>query len=186
VDRDGRVVERAFEQNYQERSTAAGLLARLGAAVAPARPAEVAGGQVRVRTGVSDATAAPGEKITLILDATPGEQMHVYAPGEEGYISVELTLADSPDFKAGAPRFPPSGTYYFAPLDETVRVYDAPFRVTQEITLGLSRELRQRAAARETMTILGQFRYQACDDAVCYRPETLPVSWTVELRPFAR
>jgi hypothetical protein len=46
--------------------------------------------------------------------------------------------------------------------------------------------LRQRAAARETLTILGQLRYQACDDAVCYRPETLPIAWTVELRPFAR
>jgi hypothetical protein len=171
---------------YQERSTAASLLARLGSAVAPAAATEVAGTQVRVRAGVSDATAAPGEKITLIVDATPGPKMHVYAPEEEGYISVELILPESQDFKAGAPVFPPPGTYYFAPLDETVKVYDAPFRVTQEITLGLSQDMRRRAAARETLTIVGQFRYQACDDAVCYRPETLPVSWTVQLRPFVR
>jgi DsbC/DsbD-like thiol-disulfide interchange protein len=180
------VVERAFEQAYQERRSAASLLARLGSAVAPQRAAEITGGQLRVRTGVSDETAAPGEKITLILDAMPLPTMHVYAPGEDGYISVEVTLTASDDFKAGEPVFPTPGTYYYEPLDETVKVYSEPFRVTQEITLGLSRDLRQRAAARETLTILGRIRYQACDDAVCYRPETLPIAWTVELRPFAR
>jgi hypothetical protein len=186
IDRQGRVVERAFEQSYQERNTSASLLARLGTAVAPASPTEVAGGQVRVRAGVSDASAAPGEKVTLIIDATPLPKMHVYAPGQAGYIPVSVTLTPSEDFKVGVPAFPPPGTYFFAPLKETVKVYDAPFRVTTEITLSLSQAFRRRAAARETLTILGKVDYQACDDAVCYRPETLPVSWSIELRPFAR
>jgi hypothetical protein len=186
VDRQGRVAERAFEQAYQERTTAASLLARLGSAVAPARATEVSGGQLRVRAGASDEIAAPGDRLTLILDVTPLPKMHVYAPGQEGYITVSVALADSADFKAAAPRFPPPGTYYFAPLRETVKVYDAPFRVTQEITIGLSQALRRRATARDTLAILGTFEYQACDDAVCYRPERLPVSWSVQLRPFVR
>jgi len=180
------VAARTFEQAYQERTTAASLLARLGSAVAPARATEVAGGQIRVRAGTSDAVAAPGDRITLFLDVTPQPKMHVYAPGQPGYIPVAVTLAESEEFKAGAVTFPEPGTYYFAPLDETVKVYDAPFRVSQEITLALSQSLRRRAAARETLTLLGTVEYQACDDAVCYRPETLPVSWSIELRPYVR
>ena len=186
IDRRGRVVERAFEANYQERITGTSILARLGARVAPAGASSVAGKQVTVRAGTSDAEVAPGKRLTLIVDVTPGAKMHVYAPGQTGYIPITLTLDQSPDYRAAAPRFPPPGTYFFAPLEETVRVYNAPFRVTQEITLALGRELRQRAAARERLTITGQLAYQACDDAVCYRPDTIPLAWHVTLAPFVR
>jgi hypothetical protein len=100
---------------------------------------------------------------------------------------VTLTIDDSPDYRLAADvAFPEPGTYYFEPLDETVRVYDAPFRVTQPVTLALTRELRQRASARETLTITGTLAYQACDDTVCYRPDSIPLIWTVRLTPYVR
>jgi len=184
VDREGRVVERAFEANYRERITGASLLSRLGVRVESVGARSAAGKQVAVRLGTSDAEVAPGKRLTLIVDVTPMPKMHVYAPGQEGYIPVGLTLSESADYRAAAPQFPPAGTYFYEPLKETVRVYDAPFRITSEITLALSRELRQRAAARETLTIAGELAYQACDDAVCYRPDSIPVTWTVKLIPF--
>jgi hypothetical protein len=184
IDRQGRVVERAFEANYRERITGASLLARLGVKVEQAGATSVAGKQVTARVGTSDAEVAPGKRLTLIVDVTPGPKMHVYAPQQQGYIPVSLALAESPDYRAAEAKFPPPGTYFFEPLKETVKVYDAPFRLTQEITLALTRELRQRAAARETMTIMGELAYQACDDAVCYRPDTIRLTWTVNLVPF--
>jgi hypothetical protein len=187
IDTDGRIVERAFEAAYQERSTAASVLARLGVEIPSETSSRTAGKQVSVEAGTSDPTAAPGARLTLIADVTPGEKMHVYAPGQDAYISVTLTLDDSDDFKLAAPAsFPAPGSYYFEPLDETVKVYDEPFRIAQEITLALSREFRQRAAARETLTVTGTLAYQACDDAVCYRPDSIPMSWTVSLVPFQR
>ncbi len=184
IDRDGRVVERAFEANYRERITGASILERLGAKVEPAGASRVAGKQISVRVGTSDAEVAPGKRLTLIVDVTPGPKMHVYAPEQQGYIPISLALAASADYRSAEPRFPPPGTYFFEPLKETVKVYDRPFRFTQEITLGLSRELRARATARETLTIRGDLAYQACDDAVCYRPDTIPLAWTVKLVPF--
>jgi DsbC/DsbD-like thiol-disulfide interchange protein len=181
IDRQGRVLE-----HYQERITGTSLLARLGVNVDAAGTARAEGKQITVRTGTSDAEAAPGKRLTLIVDVTPGPKMHVYAPQQTGYIPITLTLDESPDVRAAAPRFPPPGTYVFAPLKETVQVYDARFRVTQEVTLALSRELRQRAAARETLVIRGQLAYQACDDAVCYRPDTIPLTWRVRLVPLVR
>ncbi len=186
IGRDLRVAERAFEQAYQERNTAAGLLARIGGAVPPAVPTDVAGGQLTATLGVSDATVPPGGRVILIVDVKPKPKMHVYAPGQTGYIPLSVTLDPSPDFKMQPPKFPPPGTYYFAPLKETVKVFDKAIRVTQDVTLGLSQDLRRRAAAKETLVITGSLAYQACDDAVCYRPETVPLSWSLTLTPFIR
>ena len=186
IDRQLRIVERGFEQAYQERNSAAGLLARIGGAIPPAGPSDIAGGQLTATLGVSDATVAPGGRVTLIIDLKPKPKMHVYAPGQPGYIPLTVTLDPTPDVKPQPPRFPPPGTYYFAPLKETVKVYDRPMRVTQEITLGLSQDLRRRAAAKETLAITGSLAYQACDDKVCYRSETLPLAWSLSLTPFVR
>jgi DsbC/DsbD-like thiol-disulfide interchange protein len=136
--------------------------------------------------GASDATVAPGARVTLIIDVKPKPKMHVYAPGQAGYIPLSVTLDPTPDFKAQPVKFPAPGTYYFAPLKEIVKVYDKPIRVTQEITFSLSPELRGRANGRETLVITGSLAYQACDDAVCYRSETVPLSWSFLLTPFIR
>jgi peroxiredoxin len=186
IGRDRRIVDRAFEGVYQERSTAASLLARIGAPIAAAGAQPIAAPHLALRAGTSDAMAAPGERITLFVDATPGPKIHVYSPEEKDYIPVTLTLNGSPQFRSHAVRFPPSGTYFFAPLNETVRVFDKPFRVMQDVTLSLSPELRQRAAGKESMTITGTFEYQACDDAVCYRPERVPLTWRIALTPIVR
>lgn len=186
IDRQLTVVERAFEQAYQERNTAAGILARIGGAIAPAVSTDVTGGQLLVTLGASDATAAPGGRITLIIDVKPKPKMHVYAPGQPRYIPLSVVLDPAQEIKTVPSRFPVPSTYYFAPLKETVKVYDKPIRVTQEVTLGLSQDLRRRATAGETLTITGSLTYQACDDAVCYRSETVPLSWSVMLTPFIR
>ncbi len=186
IDRSMTVVERAFEQAYQERSTAAGILARIGGAVAPAAPANITGGQLTAILGVSDPTAAPGQRVTLIIDITPKPKMHVYAPGQEGYIPLSVTLDPSVDFKSQPTKFPAPGTYFFAPLKETVKVFDKPTRITQDVTLGLSADLRRRATAKETLVITGSLNYQACDDKVCYRSETVPLAWSLTLTPFIR
>jgi hypothetical protein len=34
-----------------------------------------------------------------------------------------------------------------------------------------------------SLTIGGALTYQACDDRLCYDPVTLPLSWTVGLKP---
>jgi hypothetical protein len=33
------------------------------------------------------------------------------------------------------------------------------------------------------MTINASLTFQACDDKVCFNPESVPLSWTVKLKP---
>ena len=51
----------------------------------------------------------------------------------------------------------------------------------QSQTLAATPELRKRASEGGSLAIKGTLRYQACDEAICYLPVTLPLAWTVKL-----
>ena len=160
-----------------------GQTSRLGPADAAGRRiVEMA--HVTVALSASPAVAAPGHKVSLFLDVTPKPKIHVYAPGQEGYIPIALTLDADPAFTAAKPIYPAAAEKYYMPvLKETQLVYSKPFRLTQNLTIALSRDVRQRAAAPDaSLTIKGTLRYQACDDQVCFLPQNVPVEWTVRLR----
>ena len=191
IDTKGVIVSRNFEDAYQERDSAASIIAALrqSSSSLGGKPdaqlsagTELIGRYLKVRLGSTDTVAAPGHRITLTMDVTPGPKIHVYAPGQTGYISISLKMNDSVDWKATAPLFP-RATAFVDPLGERVQVFDKPFRITQDVTLTLTPAMRQRATARESLVVTGALEYQACDDKVCYRPETIPVQWTVSLTP---
>ena len=186
IDRSGKIVSRSFEAAYQERDTAASILANPQPGSATPGTTAVEGKQLTARLSSSDQIAAPGHRVSLIADVVPGRNIHVYAPGQQGYIAIQLKLDPSPDFKAAAVRFPASREYRFAPLNERVQVFDRPFRILQDVTLALTPALRQRATAKESLTITGTLEYQACDDKVCFRPDSVPVKWTIGLTPIER
>jgi DsbC/DsbD-like thiol-disulfide interchange protein len=122
-------------------------------------------------------SAAPGEKAAarLFVDITPKPKMHVYAPGEKEGIPVQLTIDANPSVKAGKATFPPPQKYFFPPLRLTQLVFSSPFRITQPITIAT-------APKDGTLVVTGTLLYQACDDAVCYVPKTVPVKWTLKTR----
>jgi hypothetical protein len=138
-----------------------------------------------IATSASGSRVAPGGKLSLFIDVTPKPKMHVYAPEQKDYIPIRVTLAADDDaFRAHAPKFPKPEKYFFAPLKETQLVFSKPFRIVQDVTIASTPALRDRARAEGgSVTISGTLRYQACDDAICYVPKELPVSWTVGLKP---
>jgi DsbC/DsbD-like thiol-disulfide interchange protein len=136
-----------------------------------------------IATSATVATAAPGQKVTLQIDVTPKPKMHVYAPGQEGYIPISLKLEPDPAFTAPKAKFPAGEKFFMKALNETQLVYAKPFRITQELKLAESPELTARAADGRPLTVKGTVRYQACDDAICYLPATVPVEWSIKLSP---
>jgi hypothetical protein len=183
VDARGVVVTRSFEEAYQERASAASLLAR-GAAPGTG----VAGQKADTRhltltASVSDPVVAPGTRFSLVIDVTPKPKMHVYSPEQTTYIPIALTLEPNEALKVHAPSFPKAETYVFEPLKETQLVFSRPFRIVQDVTVPFTPALRTRALqAGATLTITGTLRYQACDDTVCYLPATVPLTWKIPLR----
>ncbi len=41
-------------------------------------------------------------------------------------------------------------------------------------------------AGNGELKITGKLRYQACDDKICYLPETVPLEWTLKVEPLDR
>ena len=190
LDARGVVVSRSFEEKYQERASAGSILARtdrVPAGTSSSGTSVVDTPQLTATMSASDATVAPGTRFSLLIDIAPKPKMHVYAPGQKDYIPVSITLRDDAAVRAHSPVFPRAEKYFFAPLEETQLVFSKPFRIVQDVTVGLTPALREQARAPgATLTIGGTLRYQACDDAICYLPKALPVSWTVALRSLER
>ena len=132
-----------------------------GHAIVAAAPAEVDG--------------KPGAKISLGIDVQPKPNIHVYAPGSgEFYIPITLKLNPQTQLKSGKLVYPKSESMMFA--DEKVAVFAKAFRLTQEATLDPSLK------PGSTVAVTGTVSYQACDDKVCFPPESAPVSWTVTVK----
>lgn len=145
-------------------------------------PRTLQGRQLSVTISQSTLTARPGGVVALYADVVPGPKMHVYAPEQQGgYIRIDLKLDADAAFEAKPVVFPKAADYYFAPLDETFKVFDAPFRIAQDITIAATPALARRAAEGGTIALTGTLRYQACDDQVCYRPDQIKLTWNIAL-----
>lgn len=182
LDRTGRVRARYFEEAYQERNTVASILVRQGmTALGPISTIETP--HMTIAAAVSDGTVAPGERLTLTFDVTPKRGMHVYAPGKHTYQVIGMSLDSQPWLRAGPTRYPASEIYNFVPLGERVEVYTKPFRLERDLTILATPEVRKLLAGQTSLTIAGRLEYQACDDKLCYAPQTVPVQWKVDLKP---
>ena len=153
------------------------LLALIGVAALAAQDLPAAKKETKhltVTTSASPATAAPGKRVSLAVDVAPKEKMHVYSPGQEGYIGVTFTLDADPSVTPAKAKYPSGEKLYMPLLKETQLVYAKPFRIAQDVVV-------RPAAGAASMTIKGTLRYQACDDTVCYLPTNVPVSWTLKV-----
>jgi hypothetical protein len=185
VDRQGIVRSRHFEEAYQERNTVASILVSRG--MTPTGPRVTSETpHLVVGAAASDQTVAPGERVALVFDVTPKPGMHVYAPGSHSYQVVRLTLEPQPWLRVHDPVYPPPEMYHFEPLDERVEVYARSFRLVQEVTILATPEAQQALAGQPGVTVRGRLEYQACDDKLCYSPQTVPVSWDLSLKPLDR
>lgn len=185
LDAKGVVRARYFENAYQERSTAASILVRQGGTAAgPMVTAETA--HLSIAAMLSDNEVAPGERLTIGYEITPQRGMHVYAPGKHDYQVINVTLDPQAWLRAHPVSYPASEIYHFKPLDERVPVFTKPFRLMQDITILATPEVQKLLANERSVTITGRVNYQACDDTVCYNPASVPLKWTVPLKPIIR
>jgi hypothetical protein len=181
----GIVTARVFEQSYQERDTISSVLVRLGGrADAPAT--RISAPHLEITSYATDAMAAPGTRFSLVLDITPGPGIHVYAPGATGYKPIALSMQPQPGLIVREIHYPESEVYFFAPLNERVPVFQRPFRIVHDVMLDPSREGRAALSGKTSLTITAALHYQACDDKVCFTPESVPLTWTMGVKPLDR
>ena len=183
VNGDGKVTSRFFEEFYRERNTTTNVMLKLGVGLSPIAAVEGETAHLKFTAYPSNTSVTVGTRFSLALDVTPGPNMHVYAPGaeEEGYRVIGFNL-DQPEIARIEPvSYPESEIYYFEPLDEHVPVYQEKFTILQEVVMNGDARAEEVMSTLDALTLTGTLDYQACDDAICFLPQSIPVSFTVDL-----
>jgi len=125
---------------------------------------------------------SPERPVSLVVEVTPAPGMRIYAPGQLQYVPVGVTFDANPAVAFGTPRLPKPVEHVFGPTGERSLVYDRPFRIDIPVSLARGKSpVPQKPNG--PLKIGGTFEYQACDEALCYRPARVPVSWTLETGP---
>jgi Disulphide bond corrector protein DsbC len=171
LDAQRKIVAKYFEDDSAKSYTSAAILVHQFGWMPP-DTREVEGKQLTAVVGASNSTVAPGDRVALTLDIDLGPDMHVYAPGVENYIPIDWKMEDSSAAEVHAPSFPPPKKLFLKAIAETVPAYRGHFRLVRDITIG--------PGAFGQFSVDGSLRYQACDDRVCYIPQTLRLHWSFE------
>ena len=183
IDGDGKVTSRFFEEFYRERNTTTNVMLKLGMGLSPIAAVEGETAHLKFTAYPSNTSVTVGTRFSLALDVIPGPKMHVYAPGaeEKGYRVIGFNL-DQPEIARIEPvSYPESEIYYFEPLDEHVPVYQEKFTILQEVVMNGDARAEEVMSTLDALTLTGTLDYQACDDAICFLPQSIPVSFTVDL-----
>jgi hypothetical protein len=112
-------------------------------------------------------TVAAGKRGMLEMRFRVVDGFHVnsHTPKSEMLIATEVTLQPVDGVKAGVMEYPAGKPYAFSfdPTDK-LDVYAGDFTVKLPVV-----------ATAGAHMLVGSLRYQACDNASCYPPRTVPV-----------
>ena len=154
------------------------LVAAFLAAVAPLTADVIVARNTRhlsFTASMSPDAVRPGGRLSLVVKVAPKRRMNVYAPGTT-YRAITVTLDRHASLKPSRLIYPKPSIYFFKPLKEQVLVFRDPFTLTMDVRVGT---LPPKAAS---LKISGTLSYQACDDRVCYLPESVPLQWTIPVK----
>lgn len=184
LDTNGVVTSRFFEEFYRERASTTTIMLESGIDLSPIEAIRGETAQLGFTAYPSTTIVTNGTIFSLAVEVEPGPGMHVYAPGadEMGYRVIGFNMAPSDFVRYEETEFPESEIYHFKPLDEYVSVYQEPFTIKQEAVVEAAAEIEEQLAGIDAITLSGTLDYQACDDAICYLPVSVPVSFTLEFQ----
>ena len=186
VNAKGVIEAKYFEDDYKQRFTGADILVQRYGVMPESTRIEVEGKQLNAAATASNSLVRTGQRIALVLDLDLKPNMHVYAPGVQGYIPVEWKVKESDAWIVHPATYPPSENLFLKAINETVPVYKGHFRLTRDITIGPDAKIQPLLDVVDHFSVEGTFRYQACDDHMCYIPQELPVRWSFQYEKLDR
>jgi cytochrome c biogenesis DsbD-like protein len=126
----------------------------------------------------------PGSRVSLFVDVGLPPDTHVYAPGVTGYKPIALIVQPSGEIEVAAAGYPEAKTLCLDAINEKVAVFEGKFRIVQDVKITVSEALVESLGATgRTVRVAAELRYQACDQTICYRPTSVPVSWQLQVLP---
>jgi len=187
IDPNGIIREKFFEPRYRERLTGNSMVIKLFPELGQEVTQTVEAPHLQLLLEQSDAIAVPGTRLMLVAEVRLPPDVHVYAPGSQGYKPIKLVMdVDSP-LKIRPAVYPQSKTLYLPAIKESVPVFEGTFRISQYLQVSTTSEFWGSLGKEgKIFTLTGNLEYQACDKTTCFPPTSLPVQWQVKVLPLDR
>jgi hypothetical protein len=187
IDPRGTIREKFFEASYRQRLSGNNVIGKLFPALGDEVTDNIETPQLKLAIEQSDRTAFPGGRITLTAEVQLPPDMHVYAPGVQGYKPIALVMDPASGMQFTQVSYPRAKTLYLPVIKERVPVFEGTFRITQDVQVSSAAEFSNSLGTDgKTFTITGKFDYQACDSKICFLPASVPVEWHLEVLPLDR
>jgi AhpC/TSA family protein/cytochrome c biogenesis DsbD-like protein len=187
IDPNGVIQEKFFEAKYRERLTGNSLISKLFPELGQEVIETVEAPHLQLALEQSDPVGVSGTRVTLVAEVRLPPDVHVYAPGTQGYKPIKLVIEPVPQLELKPAVYPPSKTLYLPAIKERVPVFEGTFRISQDVKvstgLGFGGSIGKDGT---TVAITGKLEYQACDKTTCYVPTSVPVKWQLQLFPLDR
>jgi len=183
VESNGIIRETYFTPKYTDRLTANNVLAKLFPELNAEVTQNVKAPHLQLVLAQSDRSVIPGGRVRLIAEIELPPDVHVYSPGVQGYMPIQLTLQRLPGIELQPVAYPSPKTLYLEAIREHVPVFQGKFRISQDLTVTPSDALRSVFSKEWTISITGDLKYQACDRTICYPPTSVPVKWQLQILP---
>jgi hypothetical protein len=122
-------------------------------------------GHVELLSDAVEVKAGEPQVVEVRFRVQNGFHINSHTPKDELLIPTALQLNAASGMKVVGEEYPKGATFRL-PMGsgETLDVYQGEFRVSVRLV-----------APKGSFTLTGALHYQACDNAVCYPPKTLPV-----------
>jgi hypothetical protein len=187
IDSNGVIQEKFFEAKYRERLAGNSIIAKLFPELGQELTETVEAPHLQLVLEQSDLTGIPGTRITLVAEVRLPPDVHVYAPGTQGYKPIKLVTDVMREMEFKPTIYPPSKTLYLPAIKEKVPVFEGTFRISQDVKVSSSSEFwGSLGKDGKNFTIAGRLEYQACDKTICYLPASVPVKWELHVFPLDR
>ena len=186
IDDSGIIREKYFEAKYTNRFTANNVIAKLFPELTQEVSQSLEAPHLRLTLSQSDHTVVPGSRLSLIVDVELPPGVHVYSPTVKGYKPIQLVLHPSGGIEPAPSIYPSSKILYLQAVKEQVPVFEGKFRITQDVTIPVSKVgagVRALLGSANTVSIAGELKYQACDATICYPPTSVPLKWELKVEP---
>lgn len=187
VDARGIIREKFFEAKYRERLTGNSVIFKLFPELGEEVKQTIDAPNLQVVLEQSDLVGVPGTRVTLATEVRLPAEMHVYAPGAQGYKPIRLLMDAMPEMEFKPAVYPESKILFLPVINERVPVFDGTFRISQDVKVSSSAEFwGSLGKDGKTFTITGKLEYQSCDQTKCYQPASVPVKWPLQVLPLDR
>ncbi len=178
------IKEKFFEAKYRERMTGNSIISKLFPELGQEVTETVEAPHLQLVLEQSDRTGFPGTRITLAAEVRLPPDVHVYAPGAQGYKPIKLVMDTMPEMEFKPAIYPQSKTLYLPVINERVPVLEGTFRISQDLKVNSGSEFAASLGKDgKIFTITARLEYQACDKTECYRPASVPVKWQLQVFP---